>query len=461
MEMARRTKSPLDSLVDSEAVRNAARALLAAVHEEATARALTPKQYARALRTLERQRGRPLMLPLLAGGFGQGARVQLADGTTKLDFIGGIGVYGFGHGDADLREHAVVAAASDVLMQGHLLPGPEYTRLSQALLRHAGPKLAHAWLSCSGAMANENALKMIYQRRSPADYVVVFDGAFHGRSLAMAELTDRPAYRIGLPTHGKVLHVPFYDPARPDSTERSLAALDAHLARYPGQIATLCFELVQGEGGFNTAPREFFAALMERCREAGVAVWVDEVQTFARTGELFAFHTLGLEQYVDVATVAKVLQGAATLFSKAYAPQPGLVSGTFAGNTVGMAVGARIIERLESEGYLGSEGRVAVLGRRIEKRFESLAKRVPGAITGRTGIGAMQAFVAWDGSPAVTKAVLRACFDEGLILLDTGSRPVRIRMLPPVNTTDEELEAAFTALEKALRRIDEERARPC
>ena len=459
--MARKAKSPLESLVASEAVRNAARALLAAVREEAPLRVLSPKQYARALRTLERQRGRPLLFPLLAGGFGQGARVQLADGTTKLDFIGGIGVYAFGHGDADLREHAVVAAASDVLMQGHLLPGPEYTRLSQALLRHAGPRLAHVWLSCSGAMANENALKMIFQARSPADQVVVFEGAFHGRSLAMAELTDRPAYRVGLPTHGKVLHIPFYDPERPDSTERSLAALDAHFARYPGRIATLCFELVQGEGGFNTAPREFFAALMERCRAAGVVVWVDEVQTFARTGELFAFRTLGLEEYVDVVTVAKVLQGAATLFTRQLAPQPGLVSGTFAGNTVGMAVGARIIERLESEGYLGAEGRVAVLGRRLEKRFESLARRLPGAITGRTGIGAMQAFVPWDGTPATAKTVLRACFEEGLILLDTGSRPVRVRMLPPVNATDEELEAAFTALEKALGRVAEERARSC
>ena len=459
--MARRTKSPLESLVDSETVRNAARALLAAVREEAPLRALTPKQYARAIRTVERQRGRPLLFPMIAGGFGQGARVQLADGTSKLDFIGGIGVYAFGHGDADLREHAVVAAASDVLMQGHLLPGPEYTRLSQALLRHAGPRLAHVWLSCSGAMANENALKMIFQKHAPADHVVVFEGAFHGRSLAMAELTDRPGYRVGLPTHGKVLHIPFYDPEQADSTERSLAALDAHLARYPGQIATLCFELVQGEGGFGTAPREFFEALMKRCREAGVAVWVDEVQTFARTGELFAFQTLGLAEYVDVATVAKILQGAATLFTRALAPKPGLVSGTFAGNTVGMAVGARIIERLESEGYLGAEGRVSVLGRRIDKRFESLAKRVPGAIAGRTGIGAMQAFLPWDGSPAAAKAVLRACFEEGLILLDTGSRPVRIRMLPPVNTTDEELEAAFTALEKALRRVAEERERPC
>jgi 4-aminobutyrate aminotransferase-like enzyme len=459
--MARRSRSPLNSLLGSETVREAARALVDAVREEAPLRSLDPKQYEKAIRAVERQRGRPLLYPMLAGGFGRGARVQLADGTTKLDFIGGIGVYAFGHGDADLLEHAVVAAASDVLFQGHLLPGPEYKRITRALLRHSGPRLKHAWLALSGAMANENALKMIYQKKAPADHVVVFDGAFHGRSLAMTELTDRPAYRVGLPQRGKVHHIPFYQPGVPDSTERSLAALDAHLARYPGQIATLCFELVQGEGGFNTAPREFFVALMDRCREAGIVVWVDEVQTFARTGELFAFRTFGLEEYVDVVTVAKVLQGSATLFTKELNPEPGLVSGTFAGNTVGMAVGARIIERLEEEGYLGAEGRVAVLGRRIEKRFESLAKRTPHAIGPRSGIGAMQAFVPWDGTAEIAGAVLQACFDEGLILLGTGSRPTKIRLLPPVNTTDEELEAAFSTLEKALRRVAEERELPC
>jgi 4-aminobutyrate aminotransferase-like enzyme len=159
--------------------------------------------------------------------------------------------------------------------------------------------------------------------------------------------------------------------------------------------------------------------------------------------------------------VGKILQGSALLCSKAYNPQPGLVAGTYAGSTVGMAVGARIIQRMEDEGYLGLDGRVAVLGRRIEKRFESLEKRVPKAIGPRSGIGAMHAFVPFDGSPEIVKTVLLAAFEEGLILLSAGSNPSKIRMLPPVNTTDEELEACFTMLEKALRRVAEECDLPC
>jgi 4-aminobutyrate aminotransferase-like enzyme len=459
--MTRKKSSPLAPLVETDSVREAARALVAAVREEQERRALEPEAYAKAIRRLERLRGRPLLYPMLASGRGKGARVHLADGTVKLDFIGGIGMYGFGHGDEDLLETAVTAAAGDVVFQGHLLPGPEYLRLSRALLQHAGPQLKHAWLSLSGAMANENALKVIFQKHAPADRVVVFERCFHGRSLATAEMTDRPGFREGLPLRGNVLQVPFYDPEREDSTERSLAALDRHLRRYPGQVAAMCFELVQGEAGCRSAPREFFAALMEHCRENSVAVWVDEVQTFARTGELYAFRTFELEGWVDVVTVGKILQGSAMLCTKAYNPKPGLVSGTYAGSSVGMAVGARIIERLEEQGYLGVEGRVAVLGRRIDRRFESLSKRMPRAVGPRFGIGAMQAFVPFDGSAEIVKQVLSAAFDEGLILMGAGENPSRIRMLPPLNTTDEELEACFAMLEKAMRRVAEERDLPC
>jgi 4-aminobutyrate aminotransferase-like enzyme len=459
--MGRRAKSPLEPLLDAPAVREAAAALVAAVAAEAAGRALTPEAYARALRRVERARGRALPLPILLAGGGRGARVRLADGTWRLDFAGGLGVYAFGHADRDLLEVAAVAAAADTVFQGHLAPGAEYLRLSEALLRHAGRRLRHVWLSVSGAMANENALKLIWQKRSPADRVIAFERGFAGRTTTLAELTDRAAYREGLPLRGNVLLVPFFDETAPDPVGGAVRALEAHLARHPGRVAAMLFELVQGEGGFHVAPREFFAALMERCRAAGVAIWIDEVQTFARTGELFAFRTLGLDDYPDLVTVGKVLQGSAVLFTRSYAPRPGLVAGTFAGATVGMAVGARILERLEREGYLGAEGRIALLGRRVERRFDALARRLPRAVGRRSGLGAMQAFVPFDGSEAVVQAVLRAAFEEGLLVWSAGHAPAKIRLLLPVNLSDEELESGFAILEKALRRVGEERGLPC
>jgi 4-aminobutyrate aminotransferase-like enzyme len=459
--MARKRSNPLDSLLDAPAVREAAEALVAAVADEAQKRSLTPAAYARAIRQIEHQRGRKLFLPALAAGHGRGARVRLADGTTRIDFIGGIGVYGFGHSDPDLLATAVVAAAGDSVFQGHLLPGPEYGRMSRALLRHTGPRIRHAWLSVSGSMANENAMKLIFQKHAPADRLIAFERNFAGRTLTLAEVTDKPAYRDGLPLRGNVLLVPFYDPGDPDSTAKSVAALDAHLARHPGRVAAMLFEIVQGEGGFHTAPREFFEALMRRCNDAKIAVWVDEVQTFARTGELFAYRRFELEDFVDVVTAGKTLQGSAVLFRSAYKPRPGLIAGTYAGSTVGMAVGTRVIEKLESEGYLGPEGRVAVFAGRIERRCEALRSRMPRAVGATSGIGAMQAFVPFDGSSDVVGAVVAAAFEAGLMVFPAGSNPTKVRMLPPLNTTDEELEAGFALLEKALARVGDERGLPC
>jgi 4-aminobutyrate aminotransferase-like enzyme len=329
------------------------------------------------------------------------------------------------------------------------------------LLSHASPRLAHAWLSVSGAMANENAVKMIWQKHHPAHFIVAFENAFAGRTTTMAEVTDKPSFREGLPLRGNVLYVPFFDPRIEGGTQRSLAALDAHIKRYPGQIAGMILELVQGEGGFNTAPREFFVALMERCHEAKIAVWVDEVQTYARTGELFAHQTFGLADYVDLVTVGKILQGSAVLYTKDYNPREGLVAGTFAGATVGLTVGARIIERLAGEGYLGPNGRVAGIGRRVEARFAALAARMPRAIGARSGIGAMQAFIPFDGAPATTNAILKAAFEEGLLVFGAGKDPMKIRMLLPVNVSDEELDAGFAVLEKALRRVANEKGLAC
>ena len=235
----------------------------------------------------------------------------------------------------------------------------------------------------------------------------------------------------------------------------------SHLAQHPGRVAAMLFELVQGEGGIRTAPREFFVALMERCKTAGVAIWVDEVQTYARTGELFAHKTLGLESYVDVVTAGKALQGSAVLFRRAYNPKPGLVSGTYAGASAGMAVGARIIERLEQGGHLGPEGGIARLGRRVKRRLARLARALPGSVSDASGIGAMWAFTAFDGSAASVDAVIRAALDEGLLVFSAGAQPSRVRLLLPVNTTDAELAEGFARLERALRRAAKGREASC
>ena len=251
--------------------------------------------------------------------------------------------------------------------------------ISRALLRHAGKRLRHVWLSISGAIANENALKMLLQKQHPADRILAFEGNFAGRTTTLAEQTDKAAYREGLPLRGNVLLVPFFDAAHPDPIGRSLAALDAHLRRHPAQIAAMCFELVQGEGGIRTAPREFFAALMQRCRAAGIAVWVDEVQTFARTGELFAFRTLGLEEWVDVVTRRQGVAGQ----RRALHAGAESAARTHLGHLRGRDHrhgGGRAHHRAPARARAISAPKagIALLGRRVERRFDALARPLPG-----------------------------------------------------------------------------------
>lgn len=395
-------------------------------------------------------RGRPAFYPYLGSGVGRGARAMLADGRWVLDFALGVGVHFFGHGNHDLLETALRAAASDLAMQGNLIFNREY-QLMKTLLAHAPPGIEHCWLALSGADANENALKMVRQKRDGRPGLIAFRGCFHGRTCAMAEITDRPDYRIGQPVTFPVHYIPFHNRNDLHSATLALEALREIIRREGDRIASFIVELVQGEAGFVTAPRDFFVPLFEECKRAGIVVWVDEVQTFGRTGELFATTRLDLAEYVEVITVGKLLQGSAALYRHSLAPDPGLVSGTFSGATVAMAVGRRIIEKLVGEGFFGSRGREIELEKLTRAHLERLARKHPGAISQIDGVGAMLAFRLGDGSLDATRAFIRRCFDQGLVLYYGGHESACIRLFLPAGClTDDELADAFTILDRCI-----------
>lgn len=412
--------------------------------------------YARQLQRAGRLRGRPLFFPYIGSGLGHGARVQTADGRWLLDFAIGIGVHFFGHSHPDLVRTALTAAASDVVMQGNLQANSEYADLLDLLLAHSAPQLTYGWLSLPGAEANENALKLIRYHQQPARAVVAFRRCFHGRTTTMAEITDRADYRKGQPTRERVFYLPFYDADDPDSSQQTLTALRAILDQQPGEIAVCVMELVQGESGFQTAPREFFVPLMETLKERGITIWVDEIQTVGRTGELFAFQQLNLAEYVDVVTVGKLLQNSAVLFRQDYQPDPALISGTFAGSTVGMAVGRRIVEKLLRENYLGPKGKIAALGQHTHDALTRLQTETSGAIRAISGVGAMWAFEPTGSSHDGIKALLQECYRNGLILYyaGVGAGPYRVRMfLPGGVATPEDVDEAVRILRFSMTRL--------
>ena len=451
--------SAADRLFDDPALAAAVRDLVKRVTTAAASieapRVASDREPARAAaKKIHERRGRPLFYDGIVGsGLGRGALAEMVDGSVKTDFITAIGTNFFGHADADLLETAVKAALQDVAMQGNLHPNREYLAFMDAITSRAPGRLKRCWLATSGADANENALKLVRQKRGAARMVIAFENCFAGRTSAMAEITDSPGYRKGQPILGQALYVPFFDAADPaGSTARAVAALKSHIARYGDQIAALMAELVQGEGGFNSAPKEFFVALFEIAKQAKLPIWVDEIQTFGRTRELFATHMLGLDEWPDVLTVGKLVQVACTLYAEEMTPDTGLLSGTFSGATVSLALGRRILERLGGEGFYGADGKNAKLERAALAALARLAEgRCKGMISKPHAIGTMVSFVPFDGAAEVVTAVLKAAWERGVILFNAGHHPTKVRMLLPGGAIDErDLERGLDLVAAAL-----------
>ena len=170
-------------------------------------------RYANLLQEFTRNRGRDLYFPFVSTGSGSGPFVELMDGSTKYDMITGIGINFFGHAHPALISEALDASASTP-WQGNLQPGIEAAELLKQLLSKvgAGSRLKHGWLTTCGTMANENAIKIIRQKKFPATKILAFRDCFAGRSTLMAEITDNPGYRQGQPVYGEVYYLSFYDP---------------------------------------------------------------------------------------------------------------------------------------------------------------------------------------------------------------------------------------------------------
>jgi acetylornithine/N-succinyldiaminopimelate aminotransferase len=398
-------------------------------------------------------RGRPLFYPYVGSGVGRGPYVELEDGSIKMDLINGIGVNILGHSHPRLAKAMMRAGMSDLVMQGNLQPNGEYTEMLKRLKKIYSKnfKFTSAWISTCGTMANENALKACRQKNSPADKIVAFGAAFAGRSTLMAEVTDNKAYKQGLPDYDDVLRIPFYNEEDPKSAENTLNELKKHIEANKGKIACFVFEPIQGEGGFNVAPKEFFVPLFELCKENNIAIWADEVQTFCRSGEFFACEKLGVAEYIDVMTIAKSLQAAATLFSEEYKPQPGLIAGTFAGSTCALAAGNAVLEELETGGYFGEGGKIEWIHNTFKKKLlEKAEGSLKGKLTDVSGMGLMMAITCFDGSKERMMEILKALYKNGIISFGCGRGPFKVRFLIPAIMQEKEIDEAVSIIEKTL-----------
>jgi 4-aminobutyrate aminotransferase/(S)-3-amino-2-methylpropionate transaminase len=398
----------------------------------------------------------------------QGAVLYDVDGNAFLDFGGGIGCMNVGHCATEVR----TAAQQQLGRFSHLCfsvtPYDSYIRLAEELNRRTPGAFAKKTLLVnSGVEAVENAVK-IARAYTGRPAVVAFEDAFHGRTLLGMSLTSRVhPYKEGFgPFAPEVYHIPYgycyrcsYSLTYPTCDIRCAQALEDVFARTvdAGAVAAVIVEPVLGEGGFVAPPREFFQILREVSARHGILLVADEVQTgFGRTGTLFACEQLGIEP--DLLVSAKSMAaglplGAVTGRAEIMdAPVAGGLGGTYVGNPVACEAALAVMKMLDDRQL---PARAARIGEWICQRTQNWKSEFP-LIGDIRGMGGMRAFeLVRDRetrTPAEeeTEAILKYCWQHGLIILPAGTYGNVIRLLVPLVITDDQLDEGFSVLEAAL-----------
>jgi 4-aminobutyrate aminotransferase/(S)-3-amino-2-methylpropionate transaminase len=396
----------------------------------------------------------------------KGVRVEDVAGRRYLDFAAGIGTLAVGH--AHPRVVAAITAQAQKFTHTcfSVAMYEPYVELARRLTELAPGNLPKKALFLnSGAEAIENAVKIARTAtRRPA--VIAFENSFHGRTLLTMSLTGkvRP-YRAGFgPFAPEVYFATFPYPYRFEgSAAGCLSDAVAKLERIlrtevqAETVAAILVEPVQGEGGFVVPPSGFMRALRDICDQHGILLIADEIQTgYGRTGTMFAVEHENVVP--DLIVVAKSLAGGMPLSGVVGradlmdAPGPGSLGGTYSGNPVACAAALAVLDVFEEEGLLRRAVAIGNLARarlvRMQERFESI-----GEVRGlgpMLGVELVKDRTTKEPAPELTDAVLRACHQQGLIILKSGLYENVIRLHIPFVATDEEVNQGLSILEQAI-----------
>ncbi|MFN2542981.1 MAG: 4-aminobutyrate--2-oxoglutarate transaminase [Actinomycetota bacterium] len=397
-----------------------------------------------------------------------GAILEDVDGNRLIDLAAGLAVLNAGNAPPEVVEAVAAQAERFTHTCFHVVMNEPYVALAERLnALTPGEHTKKTMLVNSGAEAVENAVKLARYHTGRSG-VVVFDHAFHGRTLLAMSLTAKVMpYKQGFgPYAPEVYRLPFSYPYRcptggsPETCGGSCAAyaigeMNKHIG--PANIACVVVEPVQGEGGFVVPGDGFLPALKEYCLSNGIVFVADEVQTgIGRTGRWFGIEH---EDVVpDVVVTAKAL-GSGFPIGGVTAPAEmmdevhvGGLGGTFGGNPVACAAALAALDVMERDGLVERAARV---GDVMRDRLREMAERheVIGEVRGR---GAMMAVELVEDrttkEPAgkIASRLIEECYREGVIVLKAGTYDNVIRLLPPLSIEEPLLEEGLDVLDKAI-----------
>jgi 4-aminobutyrate aminotransferase/(S)-3-amino-2-methylpropionate transaminase len=386
-----------------------------------------------------------------------GGIVEDADGNRFIDLAAGIAVTTVGS-----AAPRVVAAVSEQLERFthtcfQVTPYESYVEVCERLnALTPGDHEKRSFLVNSGAEAVENCVK-IARHVTGRDAVIAFDHGFHGRTLLGMTLTGKVMpYKHGFgPFAPEVYRAEYSYPFRgTGDLATTLAFLDKTVGAT--NVACVVVEPIAGEGGFIVPEPGWLAGLSQWCTANGALLVADEVQSgIGRTGAWFACEHEGVVP--DLVATAKGLGGGlpiggvtarADVVDRVHA---GGLGGTFGGNPLSCAAALAALDTIEADGLLA---RARAIGDLMTARLRTLQSSTP-ALGDVRGRGAMIAaeLVGADGitpEPDLTRRIAAACHAEGVLVLTAGSYGNVLRLLPPLVISDEQLEDAFTVLDKAF-----------
>jgi 4-aminobutyrate aminotransferase/(S)-3-amino-2-methylpropionate transaminase len=403
---------------------------------------------------------------------GEGAMYEDVDGNVFLDWIGGVGVMNIGYSNEKVIE--AVKNQSDKYFHAmmNMSTHENYITLAEKLnsivpVRGDSRK---TMLVNSGAEANENAVK-IAKNYTGRPNIIVFTGAFHGRTTLTMTMTAKKAYAIGMgPFPDGIYRAEFPYLYRAHAGMTEAEAIDYSIKRLedifteasPAEyVAAIVLEPVQGEGGFIPAPIEWVKAVRKICDDKGILLIADEVQTgFARTGRMFAteyWKEAGAAP--DIVTLAKSIAGGLPLSAVVTSTEivdsvtPGTIGGTYCGNAIASASALAVIDVMEKEDYPAKARKIAD---KVMKTWNEWKEKYD-VIGDVRGIGCMAGieFVTDKESKTPNAKIVNDIVDyavqKGLLLENAGTYGNVIRFLSPLCITDEQLDAGLAIYEEAIK----------
>ena len=400
-----------------------------------------------------------------------GAIIEDVDGNRYIDFAGGIGVMNIGHTRPEVTRAIAEQAAKFTHTCFSVMMYEPYIALAERLVKLTpGEFPKKALFFNSGAEAVENAVKIArWATGRPA--IIVFDNAFHGRTLMTMTMTSKVQpykYRFG-PYAPEVYRAPYPYPYRMNMTPQETTAFCIQeLERMfvsevaPDQVAAVIIEPVQGEGGFMVAPPGFLRALKAVCEKYNMLFVADEIQSgFCRTGRMFAVEHDGVAP--DLMIIAKSM-GAGMPISGVVgraeimdAPSPGTLGGTYSGNPVACAAALAVLDLYKKEDLAA---RSREIGHVITQRFLKLQESFPmiGDVRGLGGMVAMELVkdrTTKEPDAHAASDTLAAAHHRGLVLIKAGMYDNVLRVLLPICVTDEQLNRGLDIFEDAISTVAE------